>query len=263
MNYILEHISEFDRLEKQSQQDDYSLKDELQDFKFKPEYNILDAGCGGGVLSRYLYKNFERLNINACDYSELRLQQAKKYSTDHGCNNINFFCANLEKIPLADNSMDYIICRYVFEYLPNPTVVTNEFKRILKPNGTVILIDLDGVMLNLHTQNQKFNKLLDKIKSKIEVDLFVGRKLSQFLHHSNFLNVKRVTTVHDFQGQSLQDEFINNQMRLEMAFPSIESILGTKEAKTLKELYLEEMDKPTSTLFHNKFIVSAQKGKGI
>jgi SAM-dependent methyltransferase len=48
--------------------------------------------------------------------------------------NVDIIC-NLEKLPFKDNSVSLVSCNSVFEHLKNPTMVMNEVKRILKPDG--------------------------------------------------------------------------------------------------------------------------------
>lgn len=220
----------------------------------------MDAGCGSGLLSRHLKDISPKLDISACDFSELRLQQAKNIAYLKDCyKEISFFHTNLDCTPFKDNAFDLIICRYVYEYLPNPIEVTKEFYRVLKEGGQIILVDLDGVMLNLATLNKEFNILFDEVKRGLDIDLYAGRKLSLYLNESNFSNIKRSITSHDFREKSLEEEFVNNKRRLSMARPSLEKILGKEKTKYFINQYLIEMKKESSTLFHNKFIVSAIK----
>jgi ubiquinone/menaquinone biosynthesis C-methylase UbiE len=46
-----------------------------------------------------------------------------------------------ESLPWADGSFDYIFCVDSFHHYPNPQRALREFRRVLKPNGRVILAD--------------------------------------------------------------------------------------------------------------------------
>lgn len=43
------------------------------------------------------------------------------------------------RIPLADSSVDLVICDWVVEHLPSPGDVVAEFNRVLRPGGTVAI----------------------------------------------------------------------------------------------------------------------------
>jgi len=50
--------------------------------------------------------------------------------------NVDVAC-DISKIPIADNSVDYIFNVAVLEHVPNPELVVSEIKRVLKPGGVV------------------------------------------------------------------------------------------------------------------------------
>jgi len=257
MTYILEHSHEVNRLELQSKQKNYSLPQELRHLDFeKAGITIVDAGCGSGLISRFLAKHNPSASIKAFDFSKIRIDQAKELSQSPRYKNISFDSCNLESIPLLNESIDIVICRFVYEYLKDPLKITREFKRILKPDGIVYLIDVDGLFLNIWSQNGRFNDLISKLKKELDIDLYVGRKLSGFLHATRFKRVFWDATIHNFiDQQDIEQEYINNKDRLIFAKDQLTSILGDEETfNEFSELYLNEMKKQSTTLFFNKFV---------
>ncbi len=195
MTYILEDQKEFQRLEKQSTPKDYSLESELEYLVVDDNKTLLDAGCGSGVLLRYLREHYRNRNLTlvGCDQSELRLQQAKKVCGKH---DIKFQQTELHNISFQESTFDIVTCRYVYEYFTDPFHVSNEFFRILKSNGVLYLIDLDGIFFNFFTSNKILNNDLEFLHKKIGIDLFVGRKLPIFLKMSGFKNINWKITTH-------------------------------------------------------------------
>lgn len=171
-DYILEHESEADRLEKQAEQKHYSITDELKNIDLSNVKTFLDAGCGTGLLSRHIQEQNPLIKTFGIDQSELRIQQAKKLSPG-----TNFVNGNLEDLPFVDPSFDLVISRYVYEYLKDPIAVTKSLANALSPDGTLCLIDLDGIFYNIYSGNPKLDFLLSKVKNKLSEDFFVGRKL--------------------------------------------------------------------------------------
>jgi ubiquinone/menaquinone biosynthesis C-methylase UbiE len=86
---------------------------------------VFDAGAGDGHWRERLPKNIKYISMDmgvgdaSVDYSHLDI------------------AGDLRRIPLADNSVDVIICIQVLEHLPEPWTVIQELHRILKPGGKV------------------------------------------------------------------------------------------------------------------------------
>lgn len=260
MKYILEHSDEFNRLERQCEQSHYQLSDEVSHLDFKPGKKVLDAGCGSGALSRHLANTYPGLDITACDRSDLRLMQAKNFSNEQGLGHIQFFPTPLECLPFEDNHFDIVICRYVYEYLVKPLEVTQELKRVLKPGGKLCLIDLDGVFLNLYSVDTTLQSNLEVLRRELKIDLFVGRKLSSFMVESGLMDIDRRLSACEFMGTQLGEEYENNRERLRFARPELIRIFGNESScDEFIDLYLREHLRPTSTLFHNKFVVTGTK----
>jgi ubiquinone/menaquinone biosynthesis C-methylase UbiE len=257
----METEQEFDRLERQARMTHYRLEDELRGVVLYPRMKILDAGCGSGVASRFLADRFLGVNIEACDLSDIRLQQARNASRHSGLDRIRFFRSSVEEIQTENDRYDFVFCRFVLEHLPNPVRAISEFFRVLKPGGMLFLVDLDGILFNLTHQDPVLAQQLDSIRQGLSQDLFVGRRLPQLVHRSGFIGLNWKVSVMDFQGADLSDELELTQDRLAFALPLFSKILGSDDAaQDFRRRYCEEILKPGSTLFYNKFVVSGVKG---
>ena len=94
---------------------------------------LLDAGCGEGYYLRYLVEQAEQqgteLSVAALDISKWAVQTAAKQDK-----RLSWMVASNNAIPLANNSVDTILCVFGFP-------VEAEFKRVLKPGGRLIMVD--------------------------------------------------------------------------------------------------------------------------
>lgn len=94
---------------------------------------LLDAGCGEGYYLRYLVEQAEQqgteLSVAALDISKWAVQAAAKQDK-----RLSWMVASNNAIPLANNSVDTILCVFGFP-------VEAEFKRVLKPGGRLIMVD--------------------------------------------------------------------------------------------------------------------------
>lgn len=161
MKYIIESHQESQRLEKQNAQPQYSVLEEIKFLELDLNgKKIFDAGCGTGSLSRILAENFTS-TISGCDASFERIQEARELSHHH----LHFFQANLTALPTPDHEYDVIFLRFVLEHTLAPAKIISEMTRILKPGGHLIVIDLDGLIFNLHHQDEQLGKNLISYKS--------------------------------------------------------------------------------------------------
>lgn len=101
---------------------------------------VLDAGCGTGkflpIIENVAYKYI------GIDLSNEQLIKAK----DKSKRNSLFINSSLEKIKLDNNSVDLIISTWVLGTITDieeRNRCLDELKRILKPNGKIILVEND------------------------------------------------------------------------------------------------------------------------
>ena len=108
--------------------------------KLKSGSTILDFGCGVGRLSQW--KAFNKHKYIGIDRSENMVKAAQGY---FGSNkNLTFITYTGEKLPFDNNSLDCIIAIWVLQHILDDDHLQhllNEFKRILKDNGNIFLIE--------------------------------------------------------------------------------------------------------------------------
>jgi len=89
---------------------------------------ILDAGCGSGEFARKLAKN----TIVALDIQKQLLKEIKGES-------IHKICADVQYLPLRENSIDYVLSLSLIEHLKEPEKHIKEIHRVLKRKGIFII----------------------------------------------------------------------------------------------------------------------------
>lgn len=93
--------------------------------------------------------NLESRTGDAIPYIRSKLPNAKIYNAEFADKMIKiakkrfpkeiFMETDLEKVNLPSNHVDYIMSPETFEHVPNPTRLIEEFYRVLKSNGKLIL----------------------------------------------------------------------------------------------------------------------------
>jgi SAM-dependent methyltransferase len=97
---------------------------------------LLDAGAGG-LRNKPLFSHLSYVSQDICQYEgkgDGDGFHTGKWDTKH----IDLIC-DIAKIPEEDNSFDVILCSEVFEHLPDPILALDEFARLLKPGGLLII----------------------------------------------------------------------------------------------------------------------------
>lgn len=260
MGYVLENSKEYERLEKQSELAAYDYQTEFAGLNAPKGTKILDAGCGSGVVSRFLAKKFPKTQVVGCDFSANRLEYAR--FSGQSQKNLSFREENLASLSFEDGSFDFIVCRYVVEHLTEQDRVNalSEFFRVLKPTGKLIVVDFDGLLYNTYPVTPRMNSVFDRIRASGQVDLDVGRKIPALLKQTGFRSVNSKIQVHLFQEENMADEIRMVDERLMMAKGFFLKILGSEnEFSNFHADCMKSMKAPGATVFYNKFIVEAQK----
>lgn len=97
---------------------------------------ILDAGAGE-LQNKPLCTHLDYVSQDFCQYKGVgngRGLQTGQWNTSQ----IDLVC-DISAIPEPDGSFDVILCSEVFEHLPDPLQALDEFVRLLKPGGKLIL----------------------------------------------------------------------------------------------------------------------------
>jgi len=107
--------------------------------------NILDVGCGGGILSESLAKL--GANVTGIDLSPDAIETAKNHAqTANPKLNINYDLISIENFANNKNNLnkfDVITCMELLEHVPDPAAILFNIKKLLTPNGIVFLSTLN------------------------------------------------------------------------------------------------------------------------
>lgn len=103
-------------------------KEELMYINNLSSGNILDVGCGVGYILSGVLDTWNKYGV---DISNWAVEKAKEYGT--------IFQGNLEQAHYENEFFDAVILNHVIEHLNNPIEVLIEIRRILKPNGKLLL----------------------------------------------------------------------------------------------------------------------------
>ncbi len=155
---------------------------------------ILDAGCGeGGVFSKSdLNKKGKRKTLIGIDLCKEKNPYVDKK-----------FIGSLDKLPFKDNTFDIIICEWVVEHLEYPELVFNEFSRVLKKEGHLILFTP-----NVWNPLVFFSKIIPSSLKDAILKKFVGKEDNDlfpvFLRCNSVRSINKVAIISGFKNEFLK-----------------------------------------------------------
>lgn len=126
---------------------------------------LLDAGCGRSapVLRRFLGRIDRLIGVEMVEFTGVP-------------DAIETYVADLAHMPLADNCVDLIISRSVFEHLTDPKSVYLEMARVLRPGGRIIFLTANwwdyGTQIARLVPNRLHGRVVRMVEGRKEEDTF-------------------------------------------------------------------------------------------
>jgi len=154
---------------------------------------VLEAGCGVGGQTIHLVKNSPGAIFTSLDYSFDSLREARQYVNEENNSHAGFIHANLLDPPFAKETFDHIFLCFVLEHLTDPVRALLGLKTLLKPGGTVTVIEGDHGSAFFHPETDEawrvWNCLIDA-QAKLGADSLIGRRLYPLLTEAQFQDIR-------------------------------------------------------------------------
>jgi ubiquinone/menaquinone biosynthesis C-methylase UbiE len=100
--------------------------------------DTLDAGCGTGFLSFELAARGH--SVTGVDFAPAMLAEARRKAAERAVP-VQFEQADAEQLPFPSASFDLAISRHVLWTLPHPEAAIDEWIRVLRPGGRLVVAD--------------------------------------------------------------------------------------------------------------------------
>jgi len=131
----------------------------------KPDYTLLDAGCGrtAPVLIKFRDKARRLIGVDLVEF-------------DPSLRGLELYQCDLSKIPIEDSCVDVLMARSVMEHVVDPARVFAEIHRVLKPGGhflflTANLWDYASLIAKV-VPNRLHPWIVSKTEGREEKDVF-------------------------------------------------------------------------------------------
>jgi SAM-dependent methyltransferase len=105
-----------------------------------PPLEVADLGCGEGYLTIEAARWARR--VIAVDRSKEMLTRARTLAARRKVKNITWKRGEIEHVPIKDESVDVALLSQALHHAADPARALAEARRILKPGGRVLVLDL-------------------------------------------------------------------------------------------------------------------------
>ena len=150
--------------------------------KLLPPMVIADLGAGEGTFSQLLAQRARQ--VIAVDNSEKMVEFGRDLAARHGVTNLDYRVGDLESPPIDPESVDLAFFSQSLHHAPHPQKAVDAARRILKPGGRIVILDL--VRHNFEEARELY------------ADLWLGFaevEIDEYLRTAGFRNVE-ISIVH-------------------------------------------------------------------
>ena len=109
--------------------------------RLTPAIDIADLGAGEGLVSQLLAHRARQ--VWCIDSSPRMVEVGTELAKKNGLVNLAYKLGDIEKVPLADRSVDLAILSQALHHAQHPQVAVDEAFRILRPGGQLLVLDLN------------------------------------------------------------------------------------------------------------------------
>jgi phosphatidylethanolamine/phosphatidyl-N-methylethanolamine N-methyltransferase len=127
----------------------------IETMDIKPGQRVLDVGVGTGLSLPVYPRDCEVVGI---DLSKDMLSKAREKVSELGLTNVRLLEMDAQQLSFLEDSFDHVVATFVISVVPDPVRTINEMKRVLKPEGSLVIVN--------HFQNED-NKLVGALEQLI------------------------------------------------------------------------------------------------
>ncbi|WP_206786749.1 L-histidine N(alpha)-methyltransferase [Amycolatopsis sp. MtRt-6] len=145
---------------------------------------VLEAGCGVGAQTVHLVARSPGAHLTAVDVEEASLAQARERVSG-----VDFRQADLFAL---DGEYDHVFVCFVLEHLPEPEKALAHLKTLLRPGGTITVIEGDHGSAFFHPRSEAAQAAIGclvGLQAGAGGDALIGRRLYPLLTGAGFAEV--------------------------------------------------------------------------
>lgn len=185
------YVHGYDLKESLRLQDQASSLVELlhSDTAYPPGSRVLEAGCGVGAQTVTLASRSPDALFTSIDLAETSLTQAAKALRAAGMANVTLRQADIYDLPFAAASFDHVFVCFVLEHLARPLEALRALQRMLRPGGSITVIEGDHGSTYFHPRSELAGKAIEclvDLQARAGGNALIGRSLYPLLREAGY-----------------------------------------------------------------------------
>jgi SAM-dependent methyltransferase len=163
------------------------------DTRYPSGSRVLEAGCGVGAQTVTLAANSPGAAITAIDVSATSLAAAEAAVRASGATNVTFQRASLFEQPFAPDTFDHVFVCFVLEHLAAPLEALRALQAMLKPGGTLTVIEGDHGSAYYHPRSDRAQRAIQclvDLQARSGGDALIGRALYPLVSAAGYADAR-------------------------------------------------------------------------
>ena len=159
------------------------------DTAFPAGSRVLEAGCGTGAQTVTLAQRSPGASFTSIDISGDFLAEAGRKAKAAGLRNVQFRQADIFQLDFGPESFDHVFVCFVLEHLSRPAEALCILKRLLKPGGTMTVIEGDHGSATFHPDSFAARRAIQcqvELQKRAGGNALIGRELYPLLKRVGF-----------------------------------------------------------------------------
>ncbi|HEX5910818.1 MAG TPA: methyltransferase domain-containing protein [Thermoleophilaceae bacterium] len=153
---------------------------------------VLEAGCGVGAQTVTLAARSPDARITSVDISEESLALARARVQEAGAANVELRRADILDPPFDPASFDHLFVCFVLEHLPEPGAALARLAGLVRPGGSVTVIEGDHGSAYFHPETAAARAAVDtlvQLQAGAGGDALIGRRVYPLMVEAGLTDV--------------------------------------------------------------------------
>jgi SAM-dependent methyltransferase len=146
-----------------------------------------------GAQTRLLAANSPDAQFVSVDISPESLARAKERIAAEGLTNVTFRQADICSLPFSAGTFDHVFVCFTLEHIPDPLLALNTLKKVLRPYGTITVIEGDHGTAVFYPDTPAARHVIDclvMLQRQASGNALIGRELEHLLTDAGFADIR-------------------------------------------------------------------------